>query len=104
MCTEISRPRKIKMIFVQLEKCSESFPQGRAIEAHYFENNGVVALCTEDGEMVRDSWGTPLTQSIGDLTAEKVACRLALQHYQSQQDEGDFNRPIPRSKMFRAPC
>ncbi|WP_315764104.1 MULTISPECIES: hypothetical protein [unclassified Bradyrhizobium] len=82
-------------MYPQLSACSESYTNGRVIEAHYTLENDTVTLVDADGDPVRDRWGNPIRKrSTGD-DHRAVASRLALGHHRdTEEDDDDFNRPL----------
>jgi hypothetical protein len=94
------RDDNIKMVIVGVANPVGPGDLGRATEAHYFINNGVLAMCDERGDFVRNAFGEPYTCTLkADERAEVVAKNLALKIYRASSQESDFNRPIRYEKV-----
>jgi len=88
--------KDVKVIYPQIHPAGPG-SAGEVIEAHYYLDSDTITLCEQDGEAVRDEYGSPIVHYLepGE-DARRVAFRLAKSHWRKTTDQegNDFNRPL----------
>ncbi|HLZ04632.1 MAG TPA: hypothetical protein VKR55_21110 [Bradyrhizobium sp.] len=78
-------------------------PTGETIAANWMESDGLVVLCSEDGEPLLSDFGNPVSEKVPSGTAPRiVAARLATRHHKA--DDSPFNRRIDPHEYGKVPC
>jgi hypothetical protein len=88
--------KEIHLAYGQIAPCSDTNPNGHALEIFYTVEGDTVTVTTEQGKPLSDSWGKPISKKLTDGDdARKIAVNLGLRHWRSARDPmDDFNRPI----------
>jgi hypothetical protein len=85
-------------------ECGGYRPNGETVAANWFESDGLVVLCDEDGEPLTSEFGNPISAEVPAGTAPRtVAYRLATRNHRDDPDS-HFKRRIDPGEYWKVPC